>query len=93
MVIEPLLWPVPQGDVILPACEAIVARVEWAQVLRARVDVRRERPALVVSLADGRPVSEDVSTLAQHADLLVNSQSPGSLVLAAILALVRWRGP
>ncbi|MDB4913009.1 MAG: type secretion system protein [Gemmatimonadetes bacterium] len=93
VLIEPLMWPEPNGDVILPACNAIVASTDWAAVLRAKVDARKDRPSLVVALAANRLLHEDVATLANHADLLLPFATPGALVLATILALLRWRGP
>jgi type II secretory ATPase GspE/PulE/Tfp pilus assembly ATPase PilB-like protein len=92
VLVEPLMWTAPDGDVILPSCHAIVAPVNWSPVLRARVGARNDPPALIVALANDRPVGEDVSTLALHADLLLSPAAPGALVLASILALVRWKG-
>jgi hypothetical protein len=36
-------------------------------------------------------MSEDVGTLARDADLLQPADAPGQLVLASVLAALRWR--
>ena len=89
--IEPLSLPSDQAVWSLPHCDAIVAPVGNARAIRDRVDSCGGAHPLVVALASTRPAGEDVSTLARHADLMQSADAPGRLVLASVLALLRWR--
>jgi len=46
---------------------------------------RPKRRPLVVALADDRAASEDVGTLARHADLVMPSDATGRVILASVL--------
>jgi hypothetical protein len=89
--IEPLSLPADEAKWALPQCDAIVVPVGKARAIRSRVESVEGAHPLVVALASNRPVSEDVSTLARHADLMQSADASGRLVLASILALLRWR--
>ena len=92
VIIEELVWSAQDTTVALRACDAIVAPESAAAAIRDAVASRDGPPPLVAALAPARSASEDVGTLAHHADLVLSCDAPGRLIVATILALLRWRG-
>ena len=77
---------------VLSRCDAIVAPVLFAERVRRLVARLPGGAPLLVALVDERAPGEDVDTLVRYADLIASAESSGRVVLATILALLRWRG-
>ena len=89
VTVEELPWPLvaPTG---LPAWDAIVVSVAMAEAARTALALRHEHSPLVVALASARLSADGLRD--QHADLVLSSDAPTRLIIATILALLRWRG-
>ncbi len=89
VTVEELPWPLvpPTG---LPAWDAIVVSVAMAEAARNALASRHEHLPLVVALASARESDDGLRD--QHADLVLSSDAPARLIIATILALLRWRG-
>ncbi|HUQ46280.1 MAG TPA: GspE/PulE family protein [Gemmatimonadaceae bacterium] len=57
----------------------------------ARMPLPVETPALVVALVPHATAGTNIGTVARDVDLMVPGTTPGRVLLATILALLRWR--
>ena len=89
--VEEWSWS-PRAQHVMPACESVVAPTLAAPDIRDVVARRGSAPPLLVALAPDRPANDEVAMLARHADLVLSCSAPGRLIVATILALLRWRG-
>jgi type II secretory ATPase GspE/PulE/Tfp pilus assembly ATPase PilB-like protein len=92
VVVEELSWAQLAAAEFLPVCNAVVSPVMRVHRIRDLLSACTAAPPLVVALADATPTREDVGILARHADLVVSNNESGRVILASILALLRWRG-
>ncbi|MEP6618964.1 MAG: GspE/PulE family protein [bacterium] len=75
----------------LPACDAVVAPVDLVNALRESALAADCPVPLHVVLAATRTTEDDLAVLAHQADLVLSSHAPGRLIVATVLALLRWR--
>ena len=92
VIVEELSWTQLAAAEFLPSCNAVVAPAPRVHRVRDLLAACAAAPPLVVALANVAPAREDVGILARYADLVVSSDESGRVILASILALLRWRG-
>ena len=70
-----------RADVVLVSDACVGRRTDWRSVAR-----------LVIVLSSGAASHDDVPLLAGPADLVLPADTPARVLLATVLALLRWRG-
>ena len=74
------------------ACAAVITHGTHAATVRAGLAETSGPPApLLVALANYAQTSDHVASLARDADLVMSHRAAGRFILAAVLALLRWR--
>ena len=93
---EALVLNTGLAGAILPACDAVVGSdrlLSWIVRAATGPTPPRERgETLMVALSDDPSGHDGVAVIAHHAHVLMSQDSAGRLVLASVLALLRWRG-
>ncbi|MBA3671873.1 MAG: type II/IV secretion system protein [Gemmatimonadaceae bacterium] len=78
-------------ELAVTACSAVIVSAIAARAVREAAEQRAPRP-LVAALANDVAGSEHVRLLARDSDLVMPRDTAPRLLVATVLALVRWRG-